>query len=130
MQTCPQAILVVDDEPVVLKFCSTVLVRAGYDVLTAPDGASAMEICRNAGRPINLALLDVIMHGMSGPELADCLGGMGVARIVLMSGFPEKELLRQLGYELPKPRRFITKPFTSEILLQTVREFLAQSTTA
>jgi CheY-like chemotaxis protein len=104
MQTSQQTILVVDDEPLVLRFSSNLLVKAGYDVLTAPDASIALEICQTARTPISLALLDVIMHGMSGPELADYLEGMGVTRIMLMSGYPEKELLRQLGYELPKHR--------------------------
>jgi FixJ family two-component response regulator len=66
------------------------------------------------------------LPGMSGPELADYLEEMGVARTMLMSGYPERELLRQLGYELPKHRRFVTKPFTTEILLRSVREALAE----
>jgi FixJ family two-component response regulator len=79
---------------------------------------------------INLVLFNVVMHGMSGPELADYLEGMGVARIILMSGYPEQVLLRHLGYELPKYRRFIAKPFNPKMLVHAVRESLAQSAAA
>ena len=64
-----KTILVVDDEKLVLDFCSAVLTRAGYEVLLAENGYWALEIVKALQKPIHLALLDIRMPKMSGPEL-------------------------------------------------------------
>ena len=68
-QDRPKTILVVDDEKVVCDFCAAVLTRAGYEVLLAENGHQALEIVKALQKPIHLALLDIRMPKMSGPEL-------------------------------------------------------------
>ena len=64
-----KTILVVDDEKLILDFCSAVLTLAGYEVLLAENGYWALEIVKALQKPIHLALLDIRMPKMSGPEL-------------------------------------------------------------
>ena len=55
-------ILVVDDEPMMLRLCTNILMRGQHDVMQAADGAAALELIRS--KPADLALLDVIMPKM------------------------------------------------------------------
>jgi chemotaxis protein histidine kinase CheA len=61
-------VLVADDSPVVRDLVSGILAGAGYQVVTAADGRTALELL--ATREFNLALLDVDMPGMTGLQLA------------------------------------------------------------
>ena len=64
----PKLILCVDDEAVGLKVRGLLLERAGYRVLTAPDGESGLEVF--AREPVEAVVLDFSMPGMSGSEVA------------------------------------------------------------
>lgn len=64
----PHLVLCVDDELVGLKVRKIVLERAGYQVLTAPDGPSGLAIF--AEYPVTAVVLDYSMPGMHGGEVA------------------------------------------------------------
>jgi len=66
-------ILVVDDETVVLDTVRDGLTAHGYQVLTAANGDEALQVSQAHQGSIALALVDVIMPGMSGPEVAQRL---------------------------------------------------------
>ncbi len=68
-----ETILVVDDDPAVLRIVSSILGRAGFRVLRATDGISALNLATETPRTIQLLLSDVKMPGMSGPDLAETL---------------------------------------------------------
>ena len=122
-----ETILVVDDEPVVLKLCQTILRRGGYDVLTATGGEEALRLLQN-GPPINLALLDVIMPGMNGIELANRIEKTSPStKVVLMSGYGPREIARVVG---ENPYRIIWKPFKTESLLRMIENVLGEPTGA
>lgn len=61
-------VLCVDDELIGLKVRKILLERAGYRVLTAPDGSSGLELFSN--EPIEAVVLDYSMPGMNGGEVA------------------------------------------------------------
>src|SRR5436190_20199793 len=65
-------LLVVDDEEFVRKFVSRVLGDAGYDVTVAADGADALQIAERNG-PFDLCVVDLMMPGMPGDEVARLL---------------------------------------------------------
>jgi DNA-binding response OmpR family regulator len=60
-------ILAVDDDPSALGALRQILAQKGYDVVTAPDGESAVDLLES--EEIDLALLDVTLPGMSGYEM-------------------------------------------------------------
>jgi CheY-like chemotaxis protein len=110
-------ILVVDDDDGVLRLARTILEGRGYRVLEASDGASALRAIQAAGRPADLALLDVIMPGMRGPELAARIAELAPrTKVVYMSGYTDGAPLGD--------RPLLKKPFTIEALLACVREAL------
>jgi DNA-binding NtrC family response regulator len=122
-----ETILVVDDEVAVRNLCTSVLTRAGYKVLSAEDGFTALKLCKLAQSPVHLALVDVRMPKMSGPELIellDCVVPMNLAiRFILMSGYADPGAVDEANHN-PMRCSFLQKPFTSSELLQAVRREL------
>jgi CheY-like chemotaxis protein len=68
MKESPNLVLCVDDEQIGLRVRKILLERAGYRVLTAPDGPSALDIF--AAEPVEAVVLDYSMPGMDGGEVA------------------------------------------------------------
>jgi DNA-binding response OmpR family regulator len=118
-------IVVVDDEPVALEFCRYVLIRAGYNVYAASSGEEALVYVRSNRSPVDLALVDVGMRGMSGVEFVKRLENLKLdTKIVLMSGYSPDEVQKILGKETA-PYRSIWKPFGAATLIQMVKNVLA-----
>ena len=78
-------VLVVDDEPSVRTLLEVTLQMEGYEVVSARDGATALQLA--AERKPDVITLDVMMPDMDGWEVAQRLEGSGIP-IVLMSGLP------------------------------------------
>jgi CheY-like chemotaxis protein len=68
MESTSHLVLCVDDEVIGLRVRKILLERAGYEVLTAPDGHSGLELF--ATHPIDAVVLDYSMPGMHGGEVA------------------------------------------------------------
>jgi CheY-like chemotaxis protein len=115
-------VLVVDDEPLVADTLSTILARAGYSVMTAYDGASAMEMARQS-RP-HLLISDVAMPGLTGVELAVSLVAMEPAcAVLLFSGHATRHDLafaQQAGYDFT----LLAKPVHPAEMLRQVEQSL------
>ena len=108
-----ESILLVEDEDVVRRYVSTVLVQAGYRVLVAANGTEALRIADD--ECIDLLLSDVVMPKISGPELAERLR----LPVLFMSGY-SGDLVEQ--HELLQPgTTYIQKPFTAGDLKRKVR---------
>src|ERR1700689_4178671 len=87
-------VLVADDEPTVLRTVTYALTRYGYEVIPVADGPAALRACRQREGPIHLALLDIVMPGMTGPELFECLLNLHPKIAVLfMSGYQQGHVL-------------------------------------
>lgn len=120
-----ETILLVDDEPAVLKFCQHILKLDGYRVLHATSGEEALQLLRQNKAAVNLALLDVLMPGMNGVELASRIGAISPdIPIVLMTGCDPKEIADLLG---DKSHRIIWKPFQPDSLRQMIENVLNNS---
>lgn len=118
-----ETILVADDAPDVLFLARDILQAKGYTVLTANDGAEALRLSEGSEGPIDALLADVVMPGLTGPELADRLRAKRPAtKVVLMSGYTT-EVMDQYGL-VRSGGPFLGKPFTPELLLRKVRETL------
>jgi two-component system cell cycle sensor histidine kinase/response regulator CckA len=123
MEEVPQeTILVVDDEPAVLNVCKLTLTRGGYRVITATNGPDALRLAR-AEKRIHLALLDVVMPGMNGFDVAKQLEQLNPKpEILLMSGYSVNEVRNIAGGDFPY--RVVWKPFKSESLLRMIQTVL------
>ena len=109
-----ETILLVEDEHAVRQFASRVLKRYGYQVMEAatPDEALVMAA---EDRPIDLVLADVVMPGLSGPDLLARIRARRPVRGLLMSGSTEKLTTTGDG-----ATDVLEKPFESDELLRLV----------
>jgi CheY-like chemotaxis protein len=107
-----RTVLVVDDDDAVREVAVRALARAGYRVVAASSGEAALELLANQPEHASLLVLtDVLMPGMSGPDLAERVAAVyPSARIAYMSGFSTDELARS-GVGSPM-RSLLNKPFT------------------
>jgi len=118
-----ETILVVDDEPGMRRACARMLAAAGFDVVAAESGQEALELCEQHPEGVHLALIDVVMPGMTGHELAERLRDRWrKTKIVFMSGYVASEI-GELGV-LQRDAHFLGKPFSSDVLRQKVRDVL------
>lgn len=116
-------ILLVEDDPVVRNLVGAMLSREGYAVLTANDGAEALEVCRTFTDPIHLVLTDFQMPGMDGAELAAAIRAQRQdTKIIIMSGYTVDTIRTE-----NRPDAFLRKPFVPPTLLQCVRRVLTSS---
>ena len=118
-----ETVLVVEDELHVREIVKQILNRQGYKVLTAGNGGEALMICEKFEGTIHLLITDLVMPGMTGRELAECLlqsrAGM---KVLYMSGYSKDNPVQpdDEGTAIP----FIQKPFSIEKLSAKVRETL------
>ncbi len=113
-------ILLIEDESPLRKLVANVLAAAGYRVLEAANGEEALTLA--TGQRIDLLLTDVVMPGMSGPELVTRLRATRPELAVLyMSGY-DRDLIDQKTLE--RTASFLPKPFTPRALLARVVELL------
>jgi len=121
-----ETIVVVDDEPVALEFCVTTLKRAGYQVFTASSGQQALTFFQPNRSPVDLALVDIVMPGMSGIELVRRLEKLDTdTKVVLMSGYSPDEIQRVVG-DGASDYRCMWKPFEAGALVQMIGNVLAK----
>jgi two-component system cell cycle sensor histidine kinase/response regulator CckA len=120
-----ETVLLVEDEHSLRRLAQRLLERAGYRVLAASNGAEAREqFAQHRGR-IDLLLTDVVMPGVSGPDLFRSLADQNPALLVVfMSGYPEEAIERQDGLDGSRP--FVQKPFTAAALVGAVRDALSR----
>jgi signal transduction histidine kinase/CheY-like chemotaxis protein len=116
-------ILLVEDEEQVRNVARSILVRHGYKVLEAKSAAEAQEVCEAHGGAIHLLLSDVVMPGMSGPELVKRFAVRWPRiRVLCMSGYTDERIVEHgaVGARFA----FLQKPITPDSLARKVREVL------
>jgi DNA-binding response OmpR family regulator len=117
-----ETILLVEDEPALREKLSDILGAAGYKLLVASSGDEGLRMAFRDANPIHLLLTDVVMPGLSGPQLARRVQAVRrETRVLYMSGYPEASdtaSVLQAGFGL------IAKPFTKDKLLQRLRQVL------
>ena len=115
-----ETILVVDDNDAVLEAVVEILRNANFQVLSADNGANALEMAKETDRRIDLLLSDVDMPLLSGPDLGLMLKKTRPdLHVMLMSGGANGNLL-VLNYGWA----FIQKPFVAAKLVQMILEVL------
>ncbi|HVT56992.1 MAG TPA: ATP-binding protein [Thermoanaerobaculia bacterium] len=124
-----ETVLVVEDDLAVRSLATALLKNGGYTVLAEETVEAAISLAERHAGPIHLVLTDVVMPGMSGPEVAERLAELRPkARLLYMSGYPG-DLIRRRSL-LPAGTAFLEKPFTEQRLLRKVREVLDASETS
>ncbi len=108
------SVLVVDDDPIIVKLLSMNLESHGYSVLTARNGKEGLE--KALGETPDIFLLDIMMPVMDGLEMLAELRKTSEIPVIIISAFgsPEKvETARKLGIEC-----FLNKPFEVTVLVE------------
>jgi PAS domain S-box-containing protein len=118
-----ETVLVVEDDEKVRKLIVEILGRQGYRVLEASHGDEALLIHETHDGLIPLILVDVVMPGMSGSELAKRIASLRPEiKILYMSGYTDNAIVHH-GV-LAGGLNYIQKPFTMDGLTRKVREVL------
>lgn len=120
-------ILVVDDDPVFLVVCRSILETEGYQVLEAGDGGQALETMRRE-KP-DLVLLDIMMsttlEGVDVSKEMEADPNLSDVPIVMISSIATSEYASEFPDEERIPiDAWISKPIQPEVLLKTVKRFL------
>jgi two-component system KDP operon response regulator KdpE len=116
-------VLVVDDEPQILRALQTTLRAAGYEVETAATGAEALT--KAAARPPEAVILDLVLPDRSGVEVCRELRGWSKAPILILSAVGEEsEKVAALDAGADD---YVTKPFGLEELLARLRAALRRA---
>ena len=114
-------ILVVEDDPEVLKLVGDLLVDSGYLHLEANNGEAALAALAEASEPVVLVLIDMVMPGMNGMELYRKIAGTHPDLPVIFTTGYDAEVFRG---STPSECPIIQKPYTPSDLLRLVRKVL------
>ena len=118
-----ETILLVEDEAQVRVLARRVLERKGYVVIEASDGGDALALCERSPVPIDLLVTDVVMPGVSGRAVAECLRrDRPGLRVLYMTGYTDDEIVRR-GLK-DDGVALIQKPFSPDDLTRRVRALL------
>jgi DNA-binding response OmpR family regulator len=123
MSESPPRVLVVDDEPFVVKIAQRVLERDGFEVLTAGTGEEALAMM--AAHPdISLILLDSSLPDMNAEHVLELMRDCGcTTRVLLSSGFGADSL--PTSQQFANVCGFLPKPYPVAQLSARVRELLS-----
>lgn len=118
-------VLLIEDEPNIIEAIRFILSREGWQVHTHSNGSTAIDAIRD--RAPDLVVLDVMLPNRSGYDILNDLRADEAMRElpVLMLTARGQKKDRQLAEKLGASR-FMTKPFSNEEVLETVRELVAQ----
>jgi signal transduction histidine kinase/ActR/RegA family two-component response regulator len=120
-----EAILVVEDDGMLRVLTQQALVDEGYRVLVAGNGDAALRLLADGAEDIDLLVTDVVMPGMSGPELArEVRSRYGRIRILFMSGYGDDAVVGPHATSKLEP--LLRKPFDLDELARQVRTLLDQ----
>lgn len=119
-----EKILVIEDDPIALRFARYTLSQAGYQVITAPNGLEGLRKAQTENP--DLIILDVMLPGMDGFEICHRLRAEpGTARIpVLMLTAKAQDADRQTGLKVGA-NDYLTKPALPSEIVSRVRALLA-----
>jgi signal transduction histidine kinase len=121
-------ILLVEDDTSVRRLSKELLVRLGYSVTEAASGRAGLALGSDDTRHFDLALCDVILGDMSGPEVAEALSALRPSiRVLYMSGYTDEAIVRTGVLDEGKP--FLRKPFTPMQLAKKIRDLLDEPET-
>jgi two-component system, OmpR family, KDP operon response regulator KdpE len=113
-------VLAVDDEPQILRALRASLAARGHDIVTAPNGETALDVL--ARDPVDLVVLDLGLPGIDGVEVIRRLRGWSDVPVIVLSvrdAQGDKVAALDVGAD-----DYVTKPFAMEELLARMRAVL------
>lgn len=117
-------ILLVEDESPVRMFAARALTNKGYKVLEADSAETALEVIEIHGDSIQIIISDVIMPGMTGPDMVvQILETYPDIKVIFISGYAEDAFVDSYG-DGKREFNFLPKPFTLKQLAGKVKEVL------
>jgi PAS domain S-box-containing protein len=123
LQKGHQTILLVEDEPGILKLCKLILERNGYTVLTFESAGDAIKMAERYQGTIDLLVTDVMMPEMNGSELSKkLLATRPDLKILFISGYTADVIAHNTI--LDSRLNFMQKPFNSKALTTIVYNIL------
>jgi PAS domain S-box-containing protein len=118
-----ETILVVEDEASLRGLVQMVLAARGYRVLEARHGREALSLFESHTEGVDLLLTDVVIPGLSGPQLAERLKARHPRlKVLFMTGYSDETITRH-GLETSQ-HEVVQKPFTADALALRVRRAL------
>jgi PAS domain S-box-containing protein len=118
-----ETILLVEDEAPVRAVARKILLRLGYQVIEAANGADALFLWSMHRARVRMVLTDAVMPLMGGRELAERLGEVGAdIPVLFMSGYADGER----GGEIPVGAELLGKPFSADALGARVAHMLSR----
>lgn len=121
-----ETVLVVEDEPALLRLISVSLEKRGYTVLAAEDGTEAIRILEHNPGNIDLVVSDIMLPKMNGLELRKkAILLRAEMRFLFISGYAEDTIDRTA--HLPQDAGYLEKPFLPIKLARKVRALLNES---
>ena len=120
-RTGTEGVLLAEDEETIRRLVGEVLARSGYTVFAASNGDEALQLLQEHPGEIDLLLTDVVMPGMSGPDLARAAARLAPSlRVLFTSGYTSEP---DEAFDDPEVA-FIGKPFSPQDLVAKVRDVL------
>jgi CheY-like chemotaxis protein len=117
------AVLVVEDEESLRRLIVKFLSRHGIQVFEAANAGQGLLIVRQRAGRFDLAILDMVMPGMSGLDLAtDLTREYPAIKILYISGFVDSVAMNVIARR--SPQAVLLKPFTEQALLERVNQLL------
>jgi DNA-binding response OmpR family regulator len=117
-------ILVIEDDPAILRGLETSLTEQHYAVVTATSGQKGLQIAR--GENIDLIILDLILPDMDGEDVCRELRSEGIGTPILMLTSKKDELDKVLGLVIGADD-YVTKPFSIRELHARIRALLRRT---
>ncbi len=116
-------ILLVEDETPVRIFSNNALTNKGYTVLDADCAETAMELMKEHGKKIDVIITDVVMPGMSGPDMIEKINKKYPnIKVIFISGYGEDAFIETYGTE--RKFNFLSKPYSLKQLILKVKEVM------
>jgi CheY-like chemotaxis protein len=116
-------VLVIDDHPPVLQALHFLLESKGYNALSAPDGETAVELCRHRPGEISVVITDLMMPGMDGAATIRALREVDPQlEFIAMSGGAGPQEVAAL--EVLGVKAFLQKPFSVDDMVRALRRAL------
>jgi len=123
----PLTILLVDDDINIRTICTEVLRDMGYEIVMADDGMAALEQYNQYGKQIDIVITDILMPDMGGSELSRQLRRHNSRLpVIFISGHDPAQM--NIPANLKENSAILTKPFTMDVLTDTIQSLQEHST--